>query len=440
MRPSPISEEDGAERSPGFILSKSENPDYGPSFGQLEMLNVPAVHQQGYSGRGVLVLVLDTGFYKNHEAIHPNRIVGEYDFVSNDRNTHNETAEEDSLGHHIHGTQVYSTLGGYGPGKLIGPAYECSFLLAKTEITEYDSIIEEDHFVAALEWGESRGADIISSSVGYLDWYQPDALDGNTAITTRAVRWATRMGMVAVIAVGNERRNTSWGGNVVVPADADSIISVGAVTTDGSIAMFSSHGPTFDGRIKPELVAQGMLVTCAAARDSAAYTVSNGTSYSAPLVAGSAALLLEAHPNWGPMDVRGALLATASQAGNPNNDYGWGIPDVLAALNYEVDGPADEDTPVLTHVYPNPLNPGGHRGQLTVRWIGPYASPVSLDIYNVLGQHILCLYSPHEKALGLGTATWSGYDARGKSLPSGIYMLRLTTGNKTITKRITLLR
>jgi hypothetical protein len=447
IRRFPIPEENRVARSRGSFLSKAESLDYGPSFGQLEMLNVPAVHQQGYSGRGVLVLVLDAGFYKEHEAIHQNRIVGEYDFVSNDTNTQNETVKEDSLGHHIHGTQVYSVLGGYSPGKLIGAAYECSFLLAKTEIAEYDTIIEEDNFVAALEWGESRGADIVSSSVGYLDWYQPDALDGNTAITTRAVRWATRTGMVVVIAAGNERQNTSWGGNIVVPADADSIISVGAVAPNGSIANFSSHGPTYDGRIKPELVAQGMLVTCAAAWDSAAYTVSNGSSYSAPLIAGSAALLLEAHPNWGPMDVRDALLATASYANKPDNDYGWGIPDVLAALSHDLaalghDGGRleEEQMPRLTHLYPNPLSRGGRFAHLTIRWEGPRTAPVSLDIYSVLGQHILGLYSPHEKALGLGTVTWDGQDARGKSLPSGIYMLRLTTGSKSITKRVTLLR
>lgn len=426
--------------------ASTDSLDYGPSMGQLEMINVPAVHQQGYSGRDILMLVLDTGYYKEHESIDTNRIVAEYDFINADTNTQNENAVEDSLLQHSHGTRVLSVLGGFRPGQLVGPAYECDFLLAKTEVVQYDSLFEEDHFVAALEWGEALGADIVSSSVGYLYWYSYESLDGQTAITTRAVRQAVRLGMLVVIAAGNERQNSNWGGYIIVPADADSIIAVGAVATDGSIASFSSHGPTYDGRIKPELVAQGMQVACAATWDTSAYTYTNGTSFSAPLVAGSAALLMEAHPDWGPMDVRGALLATASNANSPNNDYGWGIPDVLAALSYnptasipDIRVSPGEELPYFTQIFPNPLSSSNRSTFLTIRWINPNATPTRLDLYDLLGQHVLNLYAPRGSAAGQGVVTWGGYDLQGKALPAGVYMLRLTTGSTSITKRVTLL-
>ena len=447
MRPTPRSGTNSAQRPPSSHISRVDSLDYGPSFNQLEMINVPAVHRRGYSGRDILMLVLDTGFYKEHESIRADRIVAEYDFINADTNTQNETVEEDSLLQHSHGTRVISVLGGYRPGQLVGTAYECDFLLAKTEVVNYDSLFEEDHFVAALEWGEALGADIVSSSVGYLYWYTYESLDGNTAITTRAVRQAVRTGMLVVVAAGNERQNDNWGGYVLVPADADSILAVGAVTTDGSIASFSSHGPTFDGRIKPELVAQGTQVFSAATGDTADYTYTNGTSYSAPLIAGSAALLMEAHPDWGPMDVRGALLATASNADSPNNDYGWGIPDVLAALNHdptasfpEIHVPNRDDLPYFTQIFPNPLGSGQKGDFITIRWVSPYTAPIRLDLYDLLGQHILNLYTPQESAAGPGVTTWGGHDLQGKALPTGVYMLRLTAGSKSVTKRVTLLR
>ncbi|UCD37381.1 MAG: S8 family serine peptidase, partial [Fidelibacterota bacterium] len=236
---------------------KSTPLDYGPSLGQLQLMNVPAVHELGYSGRGVIILMLDTGFYQEHESIWPGRILAEYDFLEGDDETQNQTVEEDRVGQHRHGTYTYTALGGYKPGYLIGPAFQCNFLLAKTESVPGEYPAEEDNYVAGLEWGEALGADIVSSSLGYLDWYTYDSLDGMTAVTTRAVRWATRLGMLVVTAAGNERNSLDWGGYIIAPADADSIIAVGAVDADGNIASFSSHGPTFDGRIKPEVVAQG---------------------------------------------------------------------------------------------------------------------------------------------------------------------------------------
>jgi len=509
-------------------LRKSHQLDYGPSYNQLAMLNVPALHDSGYSGKGILVLMLDTGFYKDHESILPERILAEYDFLEDDRQTQNETEEEVSVGQHNHGTYTYSALGGYSPGHLIGPAYQCSYLLAKTESNAFENITEEDNYVSGLEWGDSLGADIVSSSLGYMDWYSYQDMDGNTAVTTQAVRWATRLGMLVVTAAGNERDNSAWGGYIIAPADADSIITVGAVDATGQLAASSSHGPTHDGRIKPEVVAQGISVSCAQPSDNA-YTFVSGTSLSTPLVAGSAALLLEASPTWRPEDVRSALMATASQADNPDNDLGWGIPDVLAAISY-VSAPKrlaaeagensvflnwqpnsvpdlshyvvyqstlDDFTPshndsvrraskfdtsaligdlangttyyfrlaavdsggnrsvysnavratageyagalTLTHIYPNPYAPRSGN-PMAIHWRLRTTSRVRVDIYDLLGRHVARIGSSAPLEPADHHTTWTGTDQRGRSVASGIYFVRLTSGLESQTQRIIIWR
>jgi len=400
-------------------------------------MNVPALHDLGYSGKDVIVLMLDTGFYKDHESILPERILAEYDFLNNDGETQNESQEDDKNSQHNHGTNTYTALGGYSPGHLIGPAYQCSFLLAKTESNAFENITEEDNYVAGLEWGEPLGADIVSSSLGYLYWYTYEDLDGLTAVTTRAVLWATRLGMLVVTAAGNERQNSEWGGYIIAPADADSIITVGAVDAKGALAGFSGHGPTSDGRTKPEVVAQGIGVACASPGGPASYAYVDGTSLSTPLVAGSAALLLEAHPTWRPEDVRNALMATASQADMPDNDYGWGIPNVLAAINYNSGEPAKRYALQIENVYPNPFLTEKNN-YITIKWTMANRSAVRLDIYNLLGQHIIDLYSRPSKPAGPYSISWNGIDAKGHRVASGIYLIRLTASPDATIKRIAL--
>jgi len=305
--------------------------DYGPSFPQLEQINVPAVHDSGFSGNGVRVLMLDTGFYKDHEALATRDVLAEWDFVFNDGETQNEP--EDVPDQQDHGTATWSALGGFSPGNLIGPAYNASFLLAKTEDIRSETPVEEDNYVAALEWADSLGADVASASLAYLDFddpyqdYQYSDLDGNTAVITVAIDDASRRGILVCNAMGN------WGpgyGSLWTPADADSMIACGAVYPTGLITSFSSRGPTFDGRLKPEVVAQGENTYAASA--SGGYRYYAGTSLSTPLVGGSAALVIEAHPDWGPMQVREALMSTAARASNPDNAYGSGLIDVLQAI------------------------------------------------------------------------------------------------------------
>ncbi len=317
--------------------------DYGYSYDQLEQLNVPAVHGLGYNGQGVLVCMMDTGFRKDHQAFRlayqEGRVLAEYDFINDDYDTQNEPG--DPSGQHNHGTLTWSTLGGAYEGELYGPAYKASFVLAKTEDISSETPIEEDNWVAGMEWADSIGADLISSSLAYIDWYSYSDLDGNTATTTIAADIAAGRGIVVCNAMGNS--GPSYG-TLMAPADAESILACGAVWGDGSLAYFSSRGATYDGRTKPEVCARGVYTYCASSVDTNAYTQAHGTSLSTPLVGGCAAVLLSARPNLDPMKIREALTMTADNASTPDNDFGWGIIDLLAAVNYVfVSGDANQD-------------------------------------------------------------------------------------------------
>ncbi|MCF7842427.1 MAG: S8 family serine peptidase, partial [Lentisphaeria bacterium] len=282
------------QRNPDQLNDANEIfEDYGNSYAQLEQINAIAAHNDGYSGDGVWVLMLDTGYLTSHSVFQAERVVAEYDFIQDDSITTNQAGDFSSQ--HDHGTATASVVGGYSPGNLLGVAFNCAFLLAKTEIVNEEAQIEEDYYVAGLEWGEALGADVVSSSLGYIDWYTFDQMDGETALTTQAVDIAASLGMVCVTAAGNER-GSNWG-HIISPADADSVISVGAVDSDGDLANFSSPGPTADGRIKPEVVARGVYTQAAGTGGDEHYITASGTSLSTPLIAGAAALILEAHPD-----------------------------------------------------------------------------------------------------------------------------------------------
>jgi len=338
VRPVAVFSREPVETSPVSLDPVYTSPDkstlnYGQSFGQLNQINVPVVHDKGFNGSGVIVAMFDTGYRKDHEAFATayaeGRVLAEWDFIFDDGNTQNEAA--DASNQHNHGTLTWSTLGGQVPGVLYGPAYGASFILAKTEYVPTETQVEEDNWAAAVEWADSIGAGVISSSLSYSDWYTYADYDGQTAVTTIAANTATAYGIVVANSMGN---GGPASGTLGAPADAFEILSVGAVNSSGSIASFSSRGPTSDGRIKPEVCAQGVSTYGASASFTSAYTYANGTSLSCPLTAGCAAVLLSARPSLTPQMVRLALMHTASQADNPDNTYGWGIINLAAALDW----------------------------------------------------------------------------------------------------------
>lgn len=310
--------------------------NYGASAAMLNQINVPAAHQAGYRGQGVRVCMMDTGYRKNHVAFAiaytENRVIAEYDFIFNDGNTQ-DSVGQDAAGQHSHGTSTWSIVGGELDGTHYGPAFEAEFLLAKTEYVPTETQVEEDNWVAAMEWADSYGADVISSSLGYSDWYVSANYNGDFCVTTRAADSAAVLGIVVCNSASNSGPGAS---TLAAPADADSILTVGSVNSFGTISNFSSRGPTADGRIKPEVCALGEGNSRANSSTTTSWSTSGvGTSYACPLVGGAAAIVLSAHPTWTPMQVREALMMTASRRCTPDNNYGWGIIDVMAAINYD---------------------------------------------------------------------------------------------------------
>ena len=305
--------------------------DYGASLDQNELIHVPEVHELGLDGNGVVVGMLDTGFnYRFHAAFEYLKVLDEFDFINNDSTTKNE--DSDPASQHNHGTATLSAIAGFSPGNLIGPAFSASYLLAKTEDVSNEYPQEEDFWVAGLEWLESQGADIVSSSLGYNDWYSYCDMDGETAVTTIAADIAVRKGVVVVTSMGNEGNN-NWH-YMIAPADGNYVISVGATDRSGQITSFSSRGPTYDHRIKPDVVAMGLNVHVVSANSIDSYRTANGTSLSCPLVAGVAALVLQAHPYLNPIQVRDALRETADHSHSPDNEYGWGVVNAYDAIFY----------------------------------------------------------------------------------------------------------
>lgn len=330
----PAAAPDGAAKSSRWSL------DYGGNLAAMEQFNVPAVHEMGVTGEGVIIGMLDTGFRTAHECLSGIPVLAAYDFVNDDGEVDNETGDPSDARNH--GTETMSTAMGYMPGSHVAPAFGASAVLAKTEDVSQEVPIEEDQWVAGLEFVEGHGADIVSSSLGYLDWYDWADMDGNTAVTTIAADLAAGRGVVVVNSAGNER-GTSWN-HIIAPADGDSVIAVGAVTSSGTYSSFSSPGPSYDGRIKPDVAALGSGNHVASPYDDTGYTSASGTSFSCPLTSGVAALVLSRAPNLTPLQVRDALRETASMAAAPNNDYGWGLIDAYAAVTYF--GPTIAHTPL----------------------------------------------------------------------------------------------
>jgi hypothetical protein len=302
--------------------------DYGASFKQNELINIPDAHNQGFSGKGVIICMADAGFNNlSHPAFSTLDTLAAYDFVNNDENVD----DEDDLGSGSHGTKTLSIIAGFEEGKLIGPAFGAKYILVKTENTDSETPLEEDNWIAAVEWAEyNYGPDIISTSLGYLDWYDVYDLDGNTAAITRAADIAASYGILIVNSAGNKGNGTT---TISTPADGDSVLSVGAVDSLGFRTNFSAVGPTADGRIKPDVMAMGAGVTKAEAHNYG-YSAGNGTSYACPLTAGGAALLMEMFPKASAADIFRALKMSADRSQNPDNYYGYGIADITAAAEY----------------------------------------------------------------------------------------------------------
>ncbi|MDP1994730.1 MAG: S8 family serine peptidase, partial [Ignavibacteria bacterium] len=234
--------------------------DYGSSLGQYALSQIPQVHAKGVTGDSVVIGILDSGFrWKLIESLVARKVIAEYDFVFHDNNTANEAGDVGSQD--SHGTSIFSLVGGFKEGRIVAPAFNASFILAKTEDIGSETHVEEDNYAAALQWMDSIGVDITTSSLGYNEFdpttfsYTYADMNGKTTIVTKAAELAfTQFGISTFTSAGNDGNN-SWH-YIGSPADGFNIIAVGAVSNLNIKAAFSSFGPTYDGRIKPEVMAQ----------------------------------------------------------------------------------------------------------------------------------------------------------------------------------------
>jgi len=317
--------------------------DYGGSLEQAELINLPPVHQFGLMGSGVVIGVMDTGFDITHESLQQANVLATYDFI-NDK-TDVSTGPGDPDGQSRHGSELLCLLAGFKEGALIGVAPQASYILAKTEELDREDPSEEDNFIAALEWMESLGVDVVSSQVGYVDWYRYQDLDGMTAAITIACDMASMLGVCVVTAVGDLNGEPGLP-PMMAPADGRHVITVGSVLLNGQVYAGSSRGPTYDGRIKPDVMALGVGPVGGSWYADWLYPYLSGTSTATAQVAGVVALMLERLPDLSPWQVREALRMTASQADYPDNNYGWGIVNAKRALEYW--GPVIDHEPLVT--------------------------------------------------------------------------------------------
>ena len=432
------------------ILSKgvsTEGIDYGISFAQLDQINVVAAHNSGYSGDGVLIAMFDTGFRVSHGSfshiVNSGRLIAQRDFVNND----NIVSDENGEFAQGHGTSTWSAVGGFRDGVHIGSAFGSSFILAKTEDILSETKAEEDNWIAAAEWVETLGADIISSSLVYLDFdgteddYSVEDLDGNTILITLAADFAVSKGINVVTAIGNDgpKPTSLW-----APADGHDVISVGAVDRSGSTALFSSRGPTIDGRIKPDVVAQGVTTSIAHSGTDSSYGFANGTSFSTPLVAGAVALLLEACPELMPEELKIALRGAAGNSSSPDNNIGWGLINITASINFtgltECETTTVSDVDIIS-VYPNPSTAGYTKLLFKIEEKDEYVDGVEykIIIYDLLGRKI----SFFDEGIALPgnqpIFTWDHKDEFRKRVSSGIYLAVLSVNGNRFTQKFVVL-
>lgn len=347
--------------------------DYGNATDQIALHNGQVLHENGFTGSTKLIAVCDGGFAGADPAspflvMHQRgQIVHTQDFVGGGTNVYRAGS---------HGTRVLSTMGFFNDGVFVGTAPDAQYLLFRTENESSETRQEEDNWVAAAEMADSIGADLINTSLGYNTFDDPNDnytyadMDGRTTIISRGAVAAARTGMLLVTSAGNEGARP-WR-HITAPADADSILTVGAVTSLGDPVPFSSEGPTADGRIKPNVVAQG---AAAAVVTGNGFATNSGTSFSSPIMCGLVACLWEAFPNENNMQIIKRVERASHRFLNPDNKEGHGIPDFAKAL---------ADTSSLQFeaplVFPNPFG-----NTINIRLATGAQAAVKAAIFNVFG-------------------------------------------------------
>jgi len=412
----------GGKNQSGDKLSFNTTQDDLPPFNlPLIMVNGETVRNSGLTGKGVLIAVLDGGFL-NADNIPSlkglrsrNGIKGTFDFVEN---------KESVYDFHNHGTAVMSVLAGSIPESIEGTATGADYLLLRSEDTGSEFPVEEDFWTAAAEYADSIGADIISSSLGYSTFDDPlmdykfSDLDGNSTFISRAADIAASKGILVVNSAGNER-NKAWI-RIIAPSDGDSVLAVGAVDGFEIISAFSSAGPSFDGRVKPDVVSLGVSVPVQVLASEVSR--SSGTSFSCPIISGMCACILQAVPGADNSEIISALRSSADRSLRPDSLYGYGIPDIAEIIIQlqEKYIPVRDEASVAS---PNPFK---NELKITFREI---PEKLRLEIYDLSGKLVM-------------KKNYQDYVSRIliiddlSDLRMGFYFIRLITPSGTFTHKI----
>ncbi len=416
-----------SERREYAPVPLSVNPnDYGFAFEQIALHKGQRLHSRGFRGEDVVIAVIDAGFYKVNE--YPifdslwmyQRILGVKDFVHPGGDVYAEST---------HGMRVLSIIGGNIPRAYVGTAPEASFWLLRSEDARSEFIVEEDYWVAAAEFADSAGANVINTSLGYSIFDKPSQnhsyaeMNGASTLITKATNIAASKGISVIISAGNEGRST-WG-YITAPADAFDMLTIGAINTEGEIARFSSRGPTYDGRIKPDVVATGWGTYTQSSGSPNEIVRGNGTSFSAPLIAGLTACLIQAFPGKPKSEILQAIRESSDKYSNPDTAFGYGIPDYELAYHI-LKFSEDENQSFDVIIQPNPVS---DFVDLKLLFIPEPAKNSVIRIFDMKGNLVYSnrfSVSNHFARLRISLPS---------SMKSGMYLLHLTGGNNLVIKK-----
>lgn len=390
---------------------------YGTSASQIQMLNGHLLHQQEYTGAGKIIAVMDSGFpgvntvQPFQRLITNGQILGGYDFVNRSDNFYSG---------HFHGTYVLSTMGGYTENQLVGTAPDADYYLFITEDSGSENPVEESYWVEAAEMADSLGVDVINTSLGYFGYDNPNYsytyadMNGQTAFMTRGANVAFSRGMICVTSAGNS--GVSADPYISAPADAPNTLAVGAVNAQEIISPFSSIGPSFDGRVKPDVVAQG--VNSVVSNVNGSITTASGTSFAGPITAGMVACLWQAMPNLTNAQLLQLVRQSADRYNNPTPQYGYGVPDFFQALQQGLNIP-EVPAAQLFALYPNPVKE-------TISLMFPDTAAVgTITVFNSLGQLVV------QRGVSVSEPSFSA-----EALTPGLYTYRVEAGQQTLTGKL----
>ncbi len=412
---------------------QSDVLNYGRSYDQVHQIGAECMHNSGYQGQGMVIAYMDDGFYKADsfpvfDSLRVNnQIVGGHNFVAGNSDLY--VHQDINLSH---GMMTLSCSAANIPGFLIGTAPKAKFWLFVTENYYTESWQEETNWAVAAEFADSVGVDVINSSLGYsINMTNPaqnhtySEMDGRTTIISKAAVMAARKGMFVTSSAGNAG-GPPWY-KISAPADADSILTVGAVDSLGIIAPFSSRGPTFDGRIKPNTCAKG--VNSAVASTTGQVWEESGTSFSSPITAGAVACLWQAHRNATNMQVLDAIQRSASQYYAPDTIKGFGIPNFCMADSIlgTIAGieSLENKTQEQLSVYPNPFNSG-----FNISFYSDKKQNIQIEMYDIAGRKVL---NKEKKVNTLNNIITIDNE---KDINKGIYFIRIITEDKIFNKKI----